>query len=262
MCMSRFWLVAAGLAPLWGCMASGVQFAGSRQPPLVEAMGVRVGLQPPEGMLELGRAKVECTPLDPEADFARARLSDLSCSQQLLHSALREAAARAGGTFASVPECEEKRSGSRFSWLGCESEVWAPAQAPNAGGTAPAAPAEFFPTAAQPPMLGAVQDAWQIEIDYWPAAEQKRRAARELESVVEVDFPRVGQRQFGYLSAECDGGCALDSLRRGLRAAAAWVGAGTLVGVHCIQKGSTHSCSGSLSVPEHDEPALSLAGKR
>ncbi|MEO8183569.1 MAG: hypothetical protein ABI895_32455 [Deltaproteobacteria bacterium] len=241
------WSVAGGLLVLSGCMASGVRFAGSRQTAVATPDGVAVGVRPPAGARQLGRASVECAPLAPDEDVQGVRLSDLSCSARFLRSALREGAADAGGTFLQEPECRDKRSAARITWMGCDADVWGPADARAEGAAARVAP------------FASVQDAWHISIDFWPAPGRARATAREAGSVSELDFPRVGQVRLGDVSATCDEGCAEHSLRQGLRAVAAWPGATSLVDVRCIQQEQTTSCAGSISTPEHEEGAMTPA---
>jgi hypothetical protein len=226
-------------------MGSGVQFSGSRQPVVMQAQRVEVGAHPPQGLERLGEVSAECKSLDPDADVKDARASDLGCSAGLLHAALREGAAESGGSFLTQPACEEKRAGgaARPSWIGCQGEVWGPEAARTA--------------VAQPSPFESARDAWRIRIDFWPAAKGKRAPLGDADSVAEVDFPRVGQVKLGDLSARCDAGCAQGSMHRGLRAAAAWLGASTVVGVRCIQQDQALTCAASISAPERDE---TLAG--
>jgi len=240
------WIIgvrAIGALALTGCMASGVHFAGTPQPPVATADAVEVGAHAPPELHRLGGLSVECSPLAPDEDVAGVRASDLSCSSEFLRAALREAAAAAGGTFLLVPECDDKRRGGRTSWLACAAEVFGPVDAKPA--PAPAAAGS----------LGSLREAWHISVDFWPAPGRQRAAPRAAESVAEVDFPRVGQLRLGDLSATCPAGCAPGSLRRGLRAAAGWLGATTLVDVRCIQQGRASSCTASISSPERDEEA-------
>jgi hypothetical protein len=253
------WVVgvgALGAVALTGCLASGVHFAGSPQPPVVTPDGVQLAAHPPAELRRLGRVSVECSPLAPDDDVEGVRASDLSCSSEFLRSALREAAAEAGGSFLVEPECRDKRSSGgsrRVTWLGCDADVFGPGVT-QPGVTQPGvAPPAAVPAAAS--ALGSLRDAWHISIDFWPAPGRDRPAPRASESVAEVDFPRVGQLRLGDLSATCDDGCASGSMRRGLRAAAAWLGATTLVDVRCIQQERTSSCAASIAAPEHDEDA-------
>ena len=234
---------------LSGCMASGVHFAGSRQPAVATPDGLEVGVTPRGGARRLGRASVECKPLASDDEVSGARLSDLSCSANFLRSALREGAAEAGGTFLQEPECQEKRSSTRIHWLGCDADVWGPSDARTEGVAEPAAP------------FAAVRDAWQISIHFWPAPGRARAPARDVLGVSEVDFPRVGQLRLGDVSATCDEGCAQHSLRQGLRTAAAWLGATSLVDVRCIEQERVTSCAGSISAPEYDEGALATTAQ-
>lgn len=236
---------ALGAVALAGCMGSGVQFSGSRQPS-VTPESVEVGAHPPPGLERRGDVSAECNSLDPDSDVKNARASDLGCSLGLLQAALREGAADAGGSFLTQPQCEQKRDGdaARPSWVGCNGEVWGPEPKKQAG---PAAP----------PPFESARDAWRIRVDFWPAVKGKRAPVGDAENVAEVDFPRVGQVKLGDLSARCDAGCAQGSMHQGLRAAAAFLGASTLVGVRCIQQEQALSCAASISAPERDE---SLAG--
>jgi hypothetical protein len=241
------WIIdvaAIGAVALTGCMASGVHFAGTRQAAVATADAVEVGAHAPPELRRLGGLSVECSPLAPDDEVEDVRASDLSCSPAFLHSALREAAAAAGGTFLVLPECEDRRRGGRTSWLGCDADVFGPADAKPT--VAPAAAGA----------LGSLQEAWHISLHFWPAPGRQRAAPRAAESVAEVDFPGVGQLRLGDLSAACPAGCAPGSMRRGLRAAAAWLGATTLVDVRCIQQGRASSCTASISSPEHDEEAV------
>lgn len=247
--MQGKWLevgAALGAFALAGCMGSGVQFSGSRQPAVTQPESIEVGAHPPPGLERRGDVSAECKSLDPDADVKNARASDLGCSVGLLHAALREGAAESGGTFLTQPACEEKRDreAARPSWVGCSGEVWGPEAAQ--GAQQPQAPA-----------FESARDAWRIRVDFWPAAKGRRGPAGDAESVAEVDFPRVGQVELGDLSARCDAGCAQGSMHRGLRAAAAFLGASTLVGVRCIQQEKALTCAASISAPERDE---SLAG--
>jgi hypothetical protein len=236
---------ALGACALAGCMGGGVQFSGSRQPAVTLAEGIEVGARPPQGLQRLGEVNAECNSLDPGDEVKDARASDLDCSTGLLQAALREAAAESGGSFLTQPECEEKRDGdaARPSWINCSGQVWGPEK----GGS----------EAARLTPFESARDAWRIRIDFWPAVKGKRRPLQDAESVAEVDFPRVGQVKLGDLSARCDSGCAQGSMHRGLRSAAAWLGASTVVGVRCIQQEQALTCAASISAPERDE---SLAG--
>jgi hypothetical protein len=246
---------------LSGCAAGGVHFAGSSGPRLVAPAQLASGERPPEGQRWLGHASVECSPLSGETAFESARFSDLACSVPLLRAALREAAADAGGTFFTEPECRARPSSAalalRVTWVGCESEVWAPAD--RARFVAPAlAPRPInvdplAPAAPGAPAFGSVQEAWRVVVDFSPVPGPTRAPSVDAQSVAEVDFPRAGQVRLGDLSAHCDSKCSVESLRRGLRAGVARSGGTTLVGVRCIQGASGPSCIAAVAGPERDE---------
>lgn len=256
--MQRCWFLGAIALVLAGCMGSGAQFSGSRQPQRVSAAGLRLGERAPGGLERLGEVSAECSPLEPDAEIDDVRYSDLSCSRALLELALREAAAEAGGSFSTTPDCEEKHSGERLSWVGCDAEVWAPEAAAPAGPVLrvdPAfSPADAAAAAAGVPHLGSVHEVWRITLDFWAAPGATRPAARDVASVREVDAARVGERRLGDLTAACTEGCSVHGLREGLRAAAARLGASTLAGVRCIEQDAARRCVASISAPEQEEP--------
>jgi hypothetical protein len=258
MWMRRCWFLGATALVLAGCLGSGAQFAGKRQPARVSAGEVQLGERAPEGLQQLGDASAECSPLAPDAEIDDVRYSDLSCSQALLGLALREVAADAGGSFLTTPQCEEKHSGERVSWVGCEAEVWAPTTAAPPGPIRAAAPAfsraDATAAGVGAPHLGSVHEAWRISLDFWAAPGVSRPRAHDAASVREVDTARVGERRLGDLTASCDEGCTVHGLREGLRAAAARLGAATLVGVRCIEQEAARRCVASISAPEREEP--------
>lgn len=258
--MQRSWLVGATALVLQGCMASGAQFSGTRQPARVSAAGVQLGERAPQGLKQLGEASAECSALDPDAEIDGVRYSELGCSRVLLELALREAAADAGGSFLTTPQCEEERSGESLSWVGCEGEVWAPPGEPPAGPVPAVDPAfsqaDAAAAAAGVPRLGSVHEVWRIKLNFWAAPGLGRVPPRDVGSVREVDAARVGERRLGDLTAACDEGCSVHGLREGLRAAAARLGASTLSGVRCIEREAARSCVASISAPELEEPGL------
>jgi len=252
---------------LSGCAAGGVHFAGTAEPRLMAPAQLASGEQIPNGQRRLGRASVECNPIATEAPFTSARFSDLACSVPLLQAALREAAAEAGASFFTNPECRARQSYTggalRVSWVGCESDFSAPGDrahfvapesAPRPINVDPLAPA-----APGAPALGAVEETWRVVIDFSPAPGRTRPPSVDAQSVAEMDFPRAGQVQLGDLIAHCDSGCSAESLRRGLRAGAARGGGTTLVAVRCVQSESVPTCVASVAGPEIDEARVETA---
>jgi hypothetical protein len=265
--MSREWIGSRVRMLGWiawalsGCAAAGVHFAGSSEPRLVAPAQLASGERPPEGQRQLGRASVECNPISGEKTFESARFSDLACSVPLLRAALREAAADEGGSFFTEPECRARQSyaagARRVTWVGCESEVWAPQD--RARFVAPELPPRpinvdpLGPAAPGAPAFGSVQEAWRVVVDFSAVPGSTRAPSVDAESVTEVDFPRAGQVRLGDLSAHCDAKCSVESLRRGLRAGVARSGGTTLVGVRCVHVESGPSCIATVAGPEQDE---------
>jgi hypothetical protein len=255
--------VVWGAVGVCGCSASGVHYAGSRQAGVVSAAQIDSAERAPSGLKRLGELSAECHPGDPAEALDSARLSELSCSPSLLHAALREAAAEAGGSFVTLPECRQKTAGgtARVSRHSCEAVVYGPAD-PKAFTAPEPQPLALDPQAAVAPgapWYGSALQAWRIELDFWPAPGSARSAPRDLEGIREIDFPEVGQRRLADLSARCDEGCSVESVRRGLRAGAAWLGGTTLVAARCIQTDAAVQCQGSVSAPELEEGRLAGA---
>jgi hypothetical protein len=259
--------VVWGAVGVCGCSASGVHFAGSRQAGVVSAAQIDSAERAPSELKRLGKLSVECHPGDPADPFDSLRLSDLSCSRELLQAALRQAAADAGGSFLTLPECRQSREGagksSRVSRRSCDATVYGPADPKKFRAPEPQPlPVNVDPLAAVAPGapgLGSALDAWRIELDFWAAPGSAPSAPRDPETIREIDFPQVGQRRLADLSAHCDEGCSVDSVRRGLRAAAAWLGGTTLVAARCIQADAAVSCLGSVSAPQLEEGRLAGA---
>lgn len=215
-------------------------------------------------------------------------MSDVGCSTALLQAALRERAARAGGTFLVDVHCDaaqgELEPGSTAT---CSANVWGPSNPaggkpaggkPAGGKLAGGEPAGGNPAGGDPdqvagsteplpvnvdargpaaplaPAFGAVEEAWRVLVDYWPVPRQKARTPVGSDQVSEIDFPRVGFTRLGDVRARADESCSLDTVRGALRAAAARVGATSVVGVRCIAEGDTQSCVASVAAAEVNEP--------
>ena len=190
---------------------------------------------------------------------------DEALKDEALLRYVREAAAEAGGSFLTLPECRQKTAGgsARVSRHSCEAVVYGPADPKAFTAPEPQPLAlEVDPQAAVAPgapWYGSALQAWRIELDFWPAPGSARSAPRDLEGIREIDFPEVGQRRLADLSARCDEGCSVESVRRGLRAGAAWLGGTTLVAARCIQTDAAVQCQGSVSAPELEEGRLAGA---
>jgi hypothetical protein len=84
--------------------------------------------------------------------------------------------------------------------------------------------------------MGSVGEAWRVRIELWPAPSQAPRPPVAPEQVAEIDFPRVGQVSLADLRAHCcEEKCSEGSVRMALRAAAARVGATSLVAIRCVR---------------------------
>lgn len=254
------WARAGGLglgAFLVGCGAGGLHFAGQGQAVVVGPAQVLAGDRAPAAHRRLGNVSAECRPLDASDGVAGARLSDLSCSTQLLLGALRDAAAQAGGDFLLQPHCSgvPARPGKT---LACAAEAWAPND-PAHFSRPPLQPAvnedPEGPVAAGAPAAGSVADAWRVHVDFWPAAGQAERKGVEFGDVAELAHLGAGQVLLGELTAHCDG-CVSSSARIGLFAAAARLGATSVVDVRCTRAESAISCVASGAAPEVDPGRL------
>lgn len=257
----------------FGC-GGGVSYSGSSQPRVVEPIRLGAGDRAPEGHERLGRVSAECERVDARDGLDGARLSDVGCSAGLLRAAIRERAASAGGAFLVGESCGADDPTRRGGSLECAAEVWGPAERvaqpseppppeplpPNVDPWGPAAPLGVA--------YGAVEDAWHVCVDYWPAAGQAGRTPVPIEAVTEVAFHRVGTVVLGSVRATSDGDRRMASVRGALRAAAARAGATSLVDVRCVVLGDEQTCIATIAAPEVAEPEVapggpgSLAGAR
>ena len=242
-----------------GCASSGLRFSGVTQKPWTIPSHVSLVDRPPPAHTRLGSVTADCTPLADGEPLVEVRLSDLSCSRQLLVAALKDRAAAAGGNFLVGAACDEGTVSDRLS---CRGEVWAPEEgdrlapmaielAVNVDPLGPAAPGA--------PPLGSVDDAWEVAVNFAPLGADSAVVSIGPAEIAEFDFPRVGFRRLGDARARCEGECSELSLRNALTAVAAHVGGASLVGVRCVRLEALE-CVAGVTAPEQDERRL--AGMR
>lgn len=255
-----YWARFAGLLILpafAACGAGAVSYSGSSQRASLEPALLGSGDEAPAGLQRLGHVSAGCTLADTSAGFEGVRSSDLACSPAFLRAAVRQRAAKAGGTFLVDAECDPEGDamppGTRRA--SCSADVWGPRE--SAGGAAALETA--WPEALPAPPFREVDEAWRALVDYWPVAGVEPRAAIADGQVGEVDFPRVGLTRLGDVRARADGPCSVDTLRAALRAAAARVGATRVVDVRCATSDEAPFCIASLAAPEATESAVAEA---
>lgn len=242
------------------CGAGAVNYSGSDQRPLLEPALLRSGDEAPADLHRLGQVSAACELADASAGFEGVRSSDLACSPAFLRAAVRERAAKAGGTFLVDAECDPEGDvlppvTRRAS---CSAEVWGPRE--PAAGAASLAPTEPpWPAPQLAPPFHAIDEAWRALVDYWPAPGVAPRPPIGDSQVGEVDFPRVGFARLGDVRARADGPCSVDTLRAALRAAAARVGATSVVDVRCVTDDDAPFCVAGLAGPEAIEPIVAEA---
>jgi hypothetical protein len=247
----------ASLPAFAACAANGVTYSGASQPPVLDPARLGSGDEAPPDQHQLGRIGARCTLADAGGGLDGVALSDVGCSTALLQAALRERAARAGGTFLVDLHCApaeaELAPGSAAT---CSANVWGLNDPARVAGTEPLRVNVDArgPAAPLAPAFGAVEEAWRVRVDYWPVPGQKVRTPVAADQVGEIDFPRVGFTRLGDVRARADESCSIDTLRGALRAAAARIGATSVIGVRCIAEGDTQSCVASVAAPEVDEP--------
>jgi hypothetical protein len=226
------------------CGAGAVTYSGDDQRVLLEPAQLGAGDEAPADLHRLGHVAAACELADASGGFEGVRSSDLACSPALLRAAVRERAAKAGGTFLVATECDRR------------GDVWGPRE-PAAAAAASSARAEpAWPAATLAPPFREVDEAWRALVDYWPVAEVAPRPPVVDSQVGEVDFPRPGFVRLGDVRARADGPCSLGTLRAALRAAAARVGATSVVDVRCVTSDEAPFCVASLAAPEAIESAV------
>lgn len=249
-CSSRARLEWLLILPAFSACAGGVRYSGDSQRALLDPARLGAGPEAPAGQRRLGEVSADCTLADATGGFEGVLASDLACSPVFLRAALRERAAAQGGTFLVDMECDpagdDMPAGTRRA--SCSAEVWGPrdpvafASAPpalDAGPLASAAPSR--------PPLAPLDDAWRVQVDYWPAPASTPRAPVTPEQVGEIDFPRVGYARLGDVRARADAPVSVFTLRAALRAAAARAGATSVVAARCVEAGGGQLCIASIA---------------
>lgn len=252
---SRLALLAS-LPAFAACAANGLSYSGATQRRVLDPARLGSGDEAPPGQHRLGRLSAKCTLADAEDGLDGVVLSDVACSTAFLQGALRERAANAGGTFLVDFRCEPAQQGLEAGdSAACSAEVWGPRAPDGAAATAeqPVHVDPRGPAAPLAPAFGSVDEAWRVRVDYWAAPGQKTRAPLGPDRVGEIDFPRVGFVRLGDVRARADRSVSLGSLRGGLLAAAARVGATHVVDARCVTDGDTQFCVASVAAPEVDE---------
>lgn len=253
----RFAEVAWGLClalPL-ACGASGIHFDGTASSRLLEPRDLAVSDLPPAGHEKIGEIGAECARAKPAGQLERERLSDLSCSRDLLLAALRERAAEVGGTALVALDCDAGGD------LSCEADVYRP----EVGAPRPVASERPLnedpegPAALGGPPRGRTADAWRVVVSSWSRG--AARARKPVQQVEELAVPRAGQVVLADLKAYCASGCAEASVRAALTTAAARVGGSAVAAARCIRQGAAVECIASAVAPEQEEerPRLSEA---
>lgn len=235
-----------------------MSYTGASQRRVLDPARLESGDQAPPGQHRLGRLSARCTLADAHGGLDGVRLSDVACSTAFLQAALRERAARAGGTFLVDLRCDPARAELAPGGAArCSADVWGPREPARVAASREPSPVNVDPrgpAAPLAPAFGSVEEAWRVSVDYWPAPRQTQRAPIGPDQVGEIDFPRVGFTRLGDVRARADESCSLDTLRGALRAAAARLGATSVVGVRCVAEGDTRSCVASVAAPEVNEP--------
>jgi hypothetical protein len=256
--MTRSRLLAASvwLLPL-GC-GGGVSFSGRAQAPVVEPSQLESGDRAPEGQHRLGTVKAHCQGVDVSEGLESASLSEVSCSVPFLVAALRERAATVGGSFLMEPRCDVANLESPRMEVSCHSELWGPSDPSAFASVVEPLPVNVDaagPAAPGVPSYGHVEEAWRVRVDFHPVAGWAARAPLLPDGVNEVDFPRVNEAPQGDLVAYCEGDaqCAVASVRGALSAAAARLGANTVVGVRCVTEEGSPRCVATAAVVLVDE---------
>lgn len=199
---ARTWCLVAGFALVseLGCSASGVRYSGVVSDPAVTPDGVAF-VASEDGSTELGVIHALCELPDDGLEDG-VTLGDLSCSEELLRSAMRETAARVGGTHLVDTTCT--RDGAETS---CDAHVFRRASA----------------SAGRPPRHLAFDPfAIEVRLHPRPAAGAPSRPAARTDMVPRLP---VSDRVFAQVSAQCDGQCDVRALREAVALGAEHAGA-------------------------------------
>jgi hypothetical protein len=240
-----------------------VRYSGTTQHKVLDPARLGSGDAGPPGLHRLGQLSAGCRLADVRDGLDGVALSDVGCSTELLSAALRERAADVGGTFLVDLRCDpDSRALTPGRRAKCSADVWGPREVTREASAAEPAPMSVQPAGVDPrgpaaplaPAYGSVSFAWRVLVDYWPAPGRDARAPVGPEQVAEVDFPRVGFVRLGDVRARADATCSVDTLRGAVRAAAARIGATSVVDVRCVASDDARFCVASLAALEVEGP--------
>ena len=262
-------LSGVGLAACGSGLRSAASFSGSSEPPI--AGPAQIGEQPslPDGYEALGRVVSSCTLISRATELEDEWLSDVDCSEARLVLALKEVAAEAGGELLIARKCSSspirEHADRSETKVRCEATVARPGDAllgrrPLARrAEPPAGPPGVDRDTAMLLDEPSATAAWNIRVDFEPAAGAPRRYPRRTDLVGELSVMPVGQVRLGDVVARCSKGCAEAAVRSGVRVVGARMGASNVVGVRCVSTPDGLACTGTAAAYERDpatEPAL------
>jgi hypothetical protein len=236
------------------CVSYGrTHFVGNERPRLTDAAGVELhrSANLPPGYTVVGVVTTTCETYD-----GASGLFERPCTEESLLEEAKGKAASVGGSLLVEPTCESdvmERSIERLKGGGAKGHLRlrlrcrATVVRPESGALPPPKTIATSEARVRGPGHGGEQVTIAnipVTLGYSAAPDAPRLGARSVEAVVEFATAPDGSVPVGPVSSECEAACSSAVARRGLKQAAANVGAYAVTSVNCEPLGERWRCEG------------------
>jgi hypothetical protein len=238
---------------LVGCASSRTSYVGRTAAPQVksEAILVHRPASPPSGHEVLGVVTARCDTYDGSSGLAES-----PCDEEQLAKEARVTAAAVGGTLLVDPACtrqvtertvERLKAGGATMHTRARLECRYSVARRTAAGATTAQATPSGSEQVQATAVGSSVTVSGVAITLRIEALRATPAPHELgaDDVGELGQAPVGATLYGRASATCDDECSSSNARRGLKAAAARLGATILTNVNCEPVAERWTCTGA-----------------
>jgi hypothetical protein len=231
-----------------------VRFIGKELPHAARPHQIEVvlGQRTPEGHDVTGVITARC-----ETYNGASGLFEASCNEESMLTAAKRRAAEAGGTALMDPRCENRlleQSVERLEQGGAKSHrrVELKCHATVLRRQPGAPPLRPIADRSSTGERTRIEHVW-VTI-HAKAEGSITRPVVEVDAVAEAERIAAGQTRVGVVSAVCEADCSSSISRRGLKHAAAKLGATAIVEVRCEPVGDRWACQGVAIAASVDPP--------
>jgi len=252
------WFV--GLLPSCTTAPSPVSFTGTSKPPVAEPGQLLLlgGKIPPDGYQLIGVVTARCGALN-----GAGGILDGPCNESTMTDAARRKAATVGGTALLDLRCEERVIDRVLSYAeaGVQTQVRSNI---TCQGSVLRATSELADAASplssteRPARSGDVKRfeisgvGVQVTVTKLPGA--PTRAPTPVDEIGELDGPPKDHLMLAKLDARCETSCSPSTARRGVKRAAAALGAVAIAALRCVPEGETWRCQ-AVAIDAQKRPA-------